>query len=59
MDELDERLQQLFVKVDGVHTEEDYYKEMLSFAKALQIKNNSKTDSWISSQVQRSYTSYT
>ena len=59
MDELDERLQQLFVKVDGVDTEEDYYKEMLSFAKALQIKNNSKTDSWISSQVQRSYTSYT
>lgn len=59
MDELDLRLQELFVQVDNIDTEEEYYQEMLSFTKTLQMKNNSKNDSWISSQVQRTYNSYT
>lgn len=57
MDELDLRLQELFVQVDNIDTEEEYYQEMLSFTKTLQMKNNSKNDSWISSQVQRTYNS--
>ena len=38
-DLLNQRLEELFVKVDGIDTEEDYYREMLSFAKKLQVKN--------------------
>ena len=58
-DLLNQRLEELFVKVDGIDTEEDYYREMLSFAKTLQVKNHSSQDSWISQQVQKKYNSYT
>ena len=58
-DLLNQRLEELFVKVDGIDTEEDYYREMLSFAKTLQVKNHSSQDSWISQQVQKRYNSYT
>ena len=52
-------LLKLFVDMENVeYGEEQYYQDLLSFAKALQIKNNSKRDSWISNQVQRKYTSY-
>ena len=56
-----EDLQDLIVKVDDEdksYTEEQYYQDLMVFAKNLQIKNNSKRDSWISNQVQRKYTSY-
>lgn len=60
---VEDLLQDLIVKVDDEnnsnYTEEQYYQDLLAFAKNLQIKNNSKRDSWISNQVQRKYTSYT
>ena len=53
-------LLKLFVEMEKVeYSEEQYYQDLLSFAKALQIKNNSKRDGWISDQVKRSYNSYT
>ena len=53
-------LLKLFVEMENVeYSEEQYYQDLLSFAKTLQIKNNSKRDGWISDQVKRSYNSYT
>ena len=53
-------LLKLFVDMDNVeYGEEQYYQDLLNFAKTLQINSQSKQDSWISQQVRRKYTSYT
>lgn len=50
---------ELLIKLnDPNYTEEEYYSDVLQFTKTLQIKNNSKKDSWISNQVQRRYNTY-
>ena len=54
-------INELLVKLEQSKDDEEYYKNYLEFAKstALQIKNHSNQDSWISQQVQRKYNSYT
>ena len=44
-----DELQKLFVNMEKneEYTDEQYYQDLLTFAKNLQIKNNSKRDSWI------------
>lgn len=50
---------ELLYKLENSKDDKEYYENFLSFAKTLQIKNNSKSDGWISSQVRRKYNSYT
>ena len=52
-------IEQLLFKLDNTQSDEQYYKDFLMFAKTLQLRNNSKRDSWISTQVQRKYNTYT
>ena len=55
------KINELLVKLEQSKDDEEYYRNYLEFAKstALQIKNHSNQDSWISQQVQRKYNSYT
>ena len=49
----------LLYRMENAKDDKEYYENFLTFAKNLQIKNNSKADSWISNQVRRKYHSYT
>ena len=54
-------LQELFVNIDKLgeeYTEEQYYEDLMTFAKNLQLRNNSKQDGWISTMVKRRYKEY-
>lgn len=57
--EQNELLKDLKVFQEGeVYTETDYYHDMLTFSKRLELQNRTRMDSWISRQAQQRYVKY-
>ena len=48
----------LLYRLENSKDDKEYYENFLTFAKSLQIKNNTKADSWISLQARRRYRNF-